>query len=71
MMEDEQFSSTESSIFEFANEPKDGFTTIKAGTKKPEHIKLNPGKEQAAASSRAAAMRRRSARPPSSTRWRG
>ena len=49
MMEDEQFSSTESSIFEFANEPKDGFTTIKAGTKKPEHIKLNPGKEQAAA----------------------
>jgi secreted PhoX family phosphatase len=49
MMEDEKFSSTESSIFEFANEPKDGFTTIKAGTKKPEHIKLNPGKEQAAA----------------------
>ena len=49
MMEDEQFSSTESSIFEFADEPKDGFTTIKAGTKKPEHIKLNPGKEQAAA----------------------
>jgi secreted PhoX family phosphatase len=49
IIEQERFSSTESTIFEFADEATAGFTTIKAGTKKPEHVKLLPGKEQAAA----------------------
>jgi hypothetical protein len=49
MIEQERFSSTESTIFEFGDEAKAGFKTIKAGTKEPEHVKLRPGKEQAAA----------------------
>lgn len=49
MIEEEQFSSTESSIFAISDEPKDGFTAIKAGSKNIEHVKLNPGKERAAA----------------------
>jgi secreted PhoX family phosphatase len=49
MIEQERFSSTESTIFEFADEAKDGFKAIQAGTKKPEYVKLRPGKEQAAA----------------------
>ncbi len=49
MIGEERFSSTESTILEFADEPKDGFTTIQAGTKKPEHIRVQSGKEHAAA----------------------
>ncbi len=49
MMEEETFSSTESTIFEFADGPTDGFTAIQAGTKKPEYVRLMPGKEKAAA----------------------
>ena len=49
MMAEERFSSSESTIFEFADGPSDGFTTIQAGTKEPEHVRLTPGKEQAAA----------------------
>jgi secreted PhoX family phosphatase len=60
MIEQERFSSSESTVLEFADEAKPGFTTIKAGLKAPEHIKLRPGKEHAAAfleSRRYAAMR--------------
>jgi len=44
----ERFSSTESTIFEFADGPREGFTAIQAGTKKPEYVRLRPGKEQVA-----------------------
>ena len=45
----ERFGATESTIFTFADGPQDGFTAIQAGTKKPEYVRLNPGKERAAA----------------------
>ncbi len=45
----ERFSSTESTIFEFADGPREGFSAIQAGTKKPEYVRLRPGKEQVAA----------------------
>lgn len=45
----ERFTSSESTIFEFADGPSEGFTAIQAGTKKPEYVKLRPGKEKAAA----------------------
>jgi secreted PhoX family phosphatase len=49
MMEQERFSSTESTIFEFADGAGEGFKAIKAGTKDTEFVKLRPGKEDAAA----------------------
>jgi secreted PhoX family phosphatase len=49
MLEEERFSSTESTIFEFADQAKDGFKAIQAGTKEPEYVRLRPGKEKAAA----------------------
>lgn len=45
----ERFSATESTIFEFADGPQEGFVAIQAGLKKPEYVKLQPGKEKAAA----------------------
>lgn len=50
MINMEKFSSSESTIFEFSKEPKDGFKAIRAGIKKgEEHVRLNAGKEDAAA----------------------
>ncbi|TCS62652.1 hypothetical protein EDD55_105200 [Varunaivibrio sulfuroxidans] len=46
----EKFSGSESTIFEFADEPKPGFKRIRAGLKKKdEFVRLRPGKEKAAA----------------------
>ncbi len=50
MIESEKFSSSESTIFAFSDEPKPGYTTIRAGLKNTdEHVKLKPGKDKAAA----------------------
>jgi len=50
MIAAEKFSSTESTIFDFSKEPKEGYKTIRAGLKKgEEHVKLKPGMEHAAA----------------------
>ncbi len=45
----ERFSSGESTIFDFADGPREGFTAIRAGTRKPEYVRLRPGKEKVAA----------------------